>query len=76
MAAKALNMISKLGNMKKKENDDIVFNRIFRSNNFLHQIADFIPNENNKDLYKRIIDRVKICTMLILMLKTQWISRL
>ncbi len=59
MAAKALNMISKLGNMKKKENDDIVFNRIFRSNNFLHQTADFIPNENNKDLYKRIIDRVK-----------------
>ena len=59
MAAKALNMISKLGNMKKKENDDIVFNRIFRSNNFLHQIADFIPNENNKDLYKRITDRVK-----------------
>ena len=57
MAAKALNMISKLGNMKKKENDDIVFNRIFRSNNFLHQIADFIPNENNKDLYKRITDR-------------------
>ena len=47
MAAKALNMISKLGNMKKKENDDIVFNRIFRSNNFLHQTADFIPNENN-----------------------------